>query len=610
MRPARFLLAALVLGPLAGCDPAAPGPDDDGTPGTVNFSPVTPPLYTSTGGPSDLRGVLLEARGDLVIYGRWGEHFSLDGGRTWRTRTDAGSGWLAHARVVDEQTIVTVAGDRALRYDTGTDAWSVLTTAPPGPVRTSAWAYDDGDIYVAHATVDTIYRWRDGAWTALDLGTVAPNGLTEAYDIEIGPDGTLYVATQSGLYVSADDGATWDWRFQNRYLYETVQYAPGRLILVAPHEVFATDDGGQTFREVTLPSAYSRDGQGMRSDVAGRLCLSAHCSTDGGRTWEEVFRARLPSGFLARYLGDRAYIVADDAGFFTADDPVRTLTYRGGFGAPADPGPASKLTGLGTFGVFPDGGFILRAAPAGGRQFPARYDATSGTWHWTSATDVTGDRARLVLGVTARLRDGRLAVSLSNLIWFSSDDGHTWDAPVSVWPSFQPGPILSPHLPGGIFEASDGTLYVAGGWRRCTASGDCTPLARLSKSVDGGRTWSELRDDTGANELRPVAVAGTAVFVEDQVSSDGGLSWESSGVSVPLAGTPSGGLLHLDGQVLTLRSPGGADRALGTVTVEGMPLATGIRWTIGAVDEQGYAYAVCDGPTGSQRVCKSDRPLR
>ena len=159
-----------------------------------------------------------------------------------------------------------------------------------------------GDLWLAGATPDDIYRSTDGGVTWDSSGIGAPAGQTAVSGIAVAPNGDIWLAgaTPDDIYRSTDDGVTWDSSGIGAPAGQTavrgIAVAPNGDIWLAgstPDDIYRSTDGGATWDSSGIGAPA---GQTIVSGIAvapngdilltGGLPNDIYRSTDGGATWD------------------------------------------------------------------------------------------------------------------------------------------------------------------------------------------------------------------------------------------------------------------------------------------------------------------------------------
>jgi len=230
---------------------------------------------------------------------------------------------------------------------------------------------------------------------------------------------------------------------------------PGRLLLGTHQGLFASTDGGRTWRKAGLAG---HDAMNLAQPSRETLWVAGHNvlakSMDGGATWADIRPAGLPSldihGFaLDRKHPGRLYAAVAGEGLFRSRNNGRSFSLIS-----ADVGGA-----VFALGVLPDGRILagdfkqgLVASGDGGK-----------TWRLLLHEQLLG------LAVSSREPSRLLAAGRS--IFLSENGGRTWRRVFEINEGF--GPV--------VWSASRPMLAYAVGFDRT-----------LYRSNDGGRSWSAV----------------------------------------------------------------------------------------------------------------------
>lgn len=211
--------------------------------------------------------------------------------------------------------------------------------------------------------------------------------------------------------------------------------------------------------------------EGNTFAVGSRSALQVARSTDGGQTWGPL-RTLIEDG--SSFFNDKSAIAADvtDARFvYAAWD---RLAQGGG-------GPA----------------YFTRTTDGGATWEPARAVYDPGTSSQTIGVLPLPLRDGSLLLVFTQLDEGANGTTTSTLrVLRSSDRGATWSAPVTVATQQSVG-TRDPSTGQAVRDGSDlataaadrsGVVYVA--WQDARFSGGARDAVVVSRSTDGGQTWS------------------------------------------------------------------------------------------------------------------------
>lgn len=230
-----------------------------------------------------------------------------------------------------------------------------------------------------------------------------------------------------------------------------------------------------------------------------------HQASEGGQPANETPIAANPNNGKELLTGANDYNCPNLQGFYASTNGGKTWnvtcmsTYANGFGE-GDPGVGYDLQGnayiSGIEGGTPDGSdIIFEKSSDGGTTWSAPAAAvpaffsgglTDKPWLWVDDNANSPHASALYISVTQFDSSNNTTITVSH----SNDGGNTWTTvPVD---STQLYPTIDQF--SDIVTAKDGTVYTT--WMRCVAngpSGDCggtTASMMMSKSTDGGNTWS------------------------------------------------------------------------------------------------------------------------
>ena len=221
--------------------------------------------WTPMGG-VDCRGIFVYSGGRVVLTGDQGIYMSSDGGKTWKSLSGGLTNPLLSSFAVANGRIFTAVQDWSpiVSLDNGI-SWSVSWDA-------SAPLGEDGAVEVNPGNSSNVYEFTtygfqlstDGGVTfhlvqsAGTLPGVLPIGEeSNLIGVDRTHPGTVYIATQEGVFKSVDWGST----FSNT----TWPFVPARLVAVYPGDsqtifvgnytgLYYSNDGGASWRRCVLPS--------------------------------------------------------------------------------------------------------------------------------------------------------------------------------------------------------------------------------------------------------------------------------------------------------------------------------------------------------------------
>jgi photosystem II stability/assembly factor-like uncharacterized protein len=454
--------------------------------------------------------------------------------------------------------------------------------------------------------------------------------------VRFGPDGTLWAAsTFSGVFASADHGATWTRKYDAGGAFLTAfavhpTLAGSAVAVFAAPRLVATSDGGATWTprgappDVTWSLAFSPDGSTLYAATNSGLARSS----DGGRTWSEV------AGFPARRAQSLAvppappgvlYAGVWDFGVFKSTD--RAASFRAAGAGLAD-------TWIVDLAIAPSRPSVLYTSVQGigvvrsvdsGASWAAVFTREPSTTH-DLAVDPRDSRR-----VYAALSYGRVAHSV--------DNGSSWQ--VRALPD---GSCLEPTALV-IHPRQPADVYLAGGLATACERGHDTSCLAFQSGDDGAAWKCAGKPDTSFFDLvvdpsRP-AILYAAASQGVLKSFDGGGSWGASGQGLPVdfvrtlaisplaprtlwAGTPEGPYKTVDGgrtwralraglpleaSVIALALAPSDPAVLYAVLAEYVPEAQGYRFRVYASADGGETWrllAVPDLPSDGIPVLRVD----
>ena len=477
---------------------------------------------------------------------------SRDGGATWSDFRVPGQD--AYAIAVDPKNPAVIyagghageAGTHLRRSDDDGTSWKAAGRGLEPPVK--ALAVDPVNPAAVYAVTGF-----NGLWKSTDRGenftalSLPLGGTDDIYRLVLNPaePTELWVATEKGLLVSRDGGASWapaD-RDTGNYLIRSIAAVPG-----APRTVFAasggsgvyrSDDGGATWRPSSTGLAagwvkalhaspasatvfaqtsvglYQRDGSGAWREVrapfsdgkaaepGGVLFDPASAQTlyafdtsrwwrsaDGGRGWQEV-KGKEPS------MRDMMKGNLESAQFKSlAQDPADPKVFYAGSWSNSTPGNAVfKSVDAGKTWKSAGAGLptedVTRLRCGAGVVFAvsekkALYRSTDGGKSWSAVTGLPDAELRDV--VLDPSTPGRVLVPTEKGLVRSADNGATWE---------KAGSALAEEDVEAVVAAPSGALF-AGSFKG------------VFTSTDGGVTWTAMNDGLTNTDVRALAVAGPA----------------------------------------------------------------------------------------------------
>ncbi|WP_456427183.1 T9SS type A sorting domain-containing protein [Rhodocaloribacter sp.] len=230
--------------------------------------------------------------GELYAGGYFGDLWrSDDGGQTWALRSsDIGEIILHNVSVspLEKDILAAVVSGEGFRSMDGGLTWEAL---PLGKLKVAFFTNQGTLLTVGSEMFRSVDKGE--TWTAIDFAPSSTFALNQ-----IG--GTLYAATADGIYVSIDDGLTWQLlglqgqtisavAVRGPNLYASVENLDADI--TSPQGIiYHSNDGGETWTEV-LFLRFAPTSMVLAPDgsvyASGRI-RSVLRSTDDGNTWEWV----------------------------------------------------------------------------------------------------------------------------------------------------------------------------------------------------------------------------------------------------------------------------------------------------------------------------------
>lgn len=370
----------------------------------------------------------------------------------------------------------------------------------------------------------------------------------------------LYAGTNSGVFVSNNDGESWT------ALNEGLPDAEVSSLLASKGRIFAGTEGSGIFVSDDGGTSWHASGEGLTNPrisalvgLNGRLYVGTKggvfVSQDGGATWQAINEGLTDTAVNALLvLEDRLYVGTNDGVFVSRNQGATWQTANEGL-------TGSTVTSLGVIEE------TLFAGTLGDGVFKSEDGVT-----WQAVN--TGLTNLLVRSLQAV--GGQLFAGTDQGIFASSNQGRTWQTVdqgpqnTAVWSFLETN--------GNLFAGTDGGILISqddGRTWRGNRAGLTTPvilsllaveqqlLAGTSSGVfiskDGGLTW-QARE----GEIQNSAV-WTLVAVEERllagtnngilISEDGGDTWRSTNKGLTDLDVRS--LLAIDGGVLAGTNNGG-----------------------------------------------------
>jgi len=276
-------------------------------------------------GPPDtyyMPAVSLAAMGTTVFAGMhaYGLYRSTDLGTTWQQITsDVSNG--------SEGRIAFASRDDTL-YAGGSSSGAFISTDNGG-----FWEEHVTDLYTqitSYAFVDTVmfagHSFNAGVSRSMDGGRVWESVGSGLWVNKLASSGTtLLAATEGGMYVSSDFGASWlntSWSTAGAISL----HASGSVVLASDaYEVYRSTDVGQTWIQITngLPASWTaRDYARIGSNLfmSGGPTPFVLVSIDEGISWSSISGPFTSPVWALASSGDTLYAASDALVYFTTDD--------------------------------------------------------------------------------------------------------------------------------------------------------------------------------------------------------------------------------------------------------------------------------------------------
>ncbi len=505
----------------------------------------------------DLRDLLVLSPGVLLAVGELpGIYRSEDGGASWSAVSNPGSVDLEDIFRVDANTLFAVGENKVLRSIDNGASWTLRTS--PGNVQlTDQFWLSSTRGYILGAFV--LKQTTDAGQTWLDVPGV-PSAFDLAGDIQFLDAQTGWIFHDFDTYQTTNGGLSWT--NVNHGFGNDPFYQDEILLLSATHWLNATNGEGATISETTNAGVdwtlrYSRQnvtgvsemaslagggfcaittaGDLLRSDTGATWINYTHSPDDGERTSLDVMCV-LGSG-KAFAGGANVWLVSEDSGAtwsYGATNPgvagPQAIDFFddlhglvGGYTSPTT--KAGRTTDGGatwsTFNVRPTtaGGIIALdmtsndiayAATYGGTGINFVFKTTDGGQTWVQTTN----------GITNPHRYFSLAFVDSQTGFVGGGDFGTID----LWKTTNGGALWTAVSSAGI----GGGAIMAMHW--FTAStGLAASDGAIYRTTNGGTNWTSVGDGSRFMDFRDAlhGVAGTVFGTEVQVTSDGGVTWQT-----------------------------------------------------------------------------------
>lgn len=456
---------------------------------------------------------------------------SLDRARTWHRldSLDPSNGIHTVRRLGDSLIGVTPLGS-LVSEDSG-ETWKPWPPSRLGPgMRGLRAVADVGRVRIAHDSAG-LFRSRDGGMTWLGLPGVRdrvpvwlPPEKSGMRELAAGPDGSVYLVDEPGVYRSTDLGESFHLALKG--VVESFAIDGGRLWALSEGRLRRSDNGGKDWIPVTVAGA---DGKGFKAFVCeGKALYLADASgefgsVDGGQKWRRIHTRAWGQGMAELAAGDGFWLARLEKGWLLrSEDQGRSWGF-------ADVGNGNSLV---------ESFIVIDSCLFAGTNSIGLFRSCDASGHWTPMW--AGDEA---------LRTGSLVKYGSDLVlgspygmWQSGNLGETWRPMRNGWnrygnPAFSvDGERLYLGADDGLFRAVGrgdslafkdtvlqagkfglGHRFLYGVAARGSDIVVTSTNSSLSHSTDGGKTWDGVPGFFNELYAYPIWGMGNWVFAASPV---------------------------------------------------------------------------------------------
>jgi photosystem II stability/assembly factor-like uncharacterized protein len=366
------------------------------------------------------------------------------------------------------------------------------------------------------------YKSVDGGESWTPFGGVVADEEIEGFALHPTAPDTLFAGTKKGFHKSTDGGDSWT-RISGglpRYVISAIAFHPQSpdtmWVGASSAGVFKTTDGGKTWVESnggfaaawiddvwadpsgtmfteTRSTLWRNDGKGWKdvgrkldemvfqgNTIHGSTGSSYYRSTDGGVTWTDIVKSfQEPSPAFYSIVADAKnprVLYSADARTSDAEPAIFKSTDGGVLWKPSGRG----ITGKGVFALRADGGGTLYALGSDGVLW--RSADSAATWSAVGPAIKTEDLKSFVIDPT---NASRMYVGTKETLLRSEDGGATF--------------IDTKLDPAAVAVDGKGNVYLA------TDKG-------VSRSSDGGKTWTAINDGLTNIDVRSLYVSGNRLY--------------------------------------------------------------------------------------------------